>query len=89
MNAAPPKFMRVPVFAEYTGLSKDRVYKLAHEDKIKLVRLGASTLVNVDVSMAYLESLPDYRDATTSYWGGSQTPPPWRNRERKYPKGKA
>jgi hypothetical protein len=83
MDKVRPKFMRVPVFAEYTGLSIDRVYKLAREDKIKLVRLGGSTLVVADPAMAYLESLPDYRDAPPSYWAGSTVPPPWRDRERR------
>jgi hypothetical protein len=76
MDNVRPKFMRVPVFAEYTGLSVARVYKLAHEAKLKLVRLGGSTLVDVDRGMEFLQSLPDFRTATTSYWGGSTTPPP-------------
>ena len=49
-----PKYMRIPEFCEYTGLSRDRVYRLARPGKLKMIRLGGSTLVVVDPSMAYL-----------------------------------
>jgi excisionase family DNA binding protein len=69
------KLMRIPEFCEYSGLSRDRVYRLAKANKITLKRLGGSTLVDVDQAMTFLENLPDYREVPPSYWGGTTTPP--------------
>jgi excisionase family DNA binding protein len=72
---SPKKFMRIPEFCEYAGISRDRVYRLAKAGKIPLVRLGGSTLVVVDKALEFLDNLPDYRAVPPSYWGGATTPP--------------
>jgi hypothetical protein len=77
-----PKFMRVAAFSAYSGLTIDRIYKLARDDKIKLVRLGGSTLVDVDQAMGFLESLPGWKEAPPPYWAGSKKPPKFRRREK-------
>src|SRR5258707_8140955 len=76
-----PKFMSVKMFATHTGLTTDRVYKLAREGKLHMVRLGGSTLVDVEQAMAFLESLPSWREVPTPSFGGSRMPPRWRNRK--------
>jgi hypothetical protein len=80
-NTTRPKYMRVPIFAEYAGITVDRIYKLAKAGHIKLVRLGGTTLVDVDQAIAYLQSLRDYREVPTSYWGGATTPPRCRKKK--------
>jgi hypothetical protein len=56
-----PRLMRVKQFVAFTGLSRSRIYRLAKSGDIKLVRLGASTYVDVPIAMTYLDGLPDYR----------------------------
>ena len=70
-----PKLMRVRKWSAVSGLTPDRIYKLADEGKLKLKRLGGSTYVDVDHGMAFIESLPDYREVPTSYWSGQKKPP--------------
>jgi hypothetical protein len=72
--------MRVKPFSSFSGLSVSRVYRLARQDKIKLVREGGTTLVDVDQAMGYLENLPDYREVPPSYWGQHKVPPKCRKK---------
>jgi hypothetical protein len=75
MSDPTPRLMRVKQFIAFSGLSRSRIYRLAKSGDIKLVRLGASTYVDVPTAMAYLDGLPDYRDAKTGFWGTHNKPP--------------
>jgi hypothetical protein len=70
-----PRLMKPKEFARYSGLSVSRVYRLARANQISIVRLGGSSYVVVAEAMAFLESLPSYKSAPTSYWAGSAVPP--------------
>jgi hypothetical protein len=73
--------MSPKAFSKYSGLTIDRVYKLGRQGKLRLLRLGASTIVDVDHGMDYLQNLADWRESPTSHFGGSRMPPRWRNRK--------
>jgi excisionase family DNA binding protein len=41
------------------GVSRSTIYRLARENRIKLLKLGRTTLVDADSARALLASLPD------------------------------
>jgi hypothetical protein len=73
--------MRIKPFSAFSGLTVSKIYRLARQDKIKLVREGGTTLVDVDQAIGYLENLPDYRAVKPTYWGEHTVPPKSRRRE--------
>jgi hypothetical protein len=78
-----PRLVRVKPFAAYSGLSRSRIYRLAKAGHIRLVRLGASTYVDVPIAMDYLENLPSYKDAKTGFWGPHKESPRSRSKKSK------
>src|SRR6516225_3582836 len=83
MAAVLPKLMRVSKWCAVSGLTPDRTYALANEGKLKLKRLGGSTYVDVHHGMAFIDSLPDYREVPTTYWADQKNP----HSRRKKPSG--
>lgn len=61
MQAYPitPLTMPLPQAPAATGLSRSAIYRAAAEGKIKLLKNGRSTLVDMASVRAFLASLPD------------------------------
>jgi excisionase family DNA binding protein len=70
MTLAPelpaPDMGRIPVAVHISGLSRSRLYRLASEKRIRFVKVGNATLVDLNSVRAFLSSLPtaDIRTAT-------------------------
>jgi hypothetical protein len=54
-----PAFCTVQTFSKITGLSRTRIYEQLAAGHFAAKKIGDSTLINVPVSLAYIESLPD------------------------------
>ena len=54
-----PLTIPLPQAPAATGLSRSAIYRAAGEGKIRLVKLGRSTLVDMASVRAFLASLPD------------------------------
>jgi excisionase family DNA binding protein len=58
-NHATPEMARIPDAVRITGLSRSRLYRLASEGSIRLVKVGGATLVDLQSVRAFLAALPD------------------------------
>jgi hypothetical protein len=76
-----PKWASVRRWCAITGISRTRTYALARDNKLILKRLGGSTYVDVEHGLAYLQSLPTYRDVPPSFWAGETNPPTSRKKK--------
>jgi hypothetical protein len=55
---ADPIAVPLPKAPAWCGLSRSRIYRLAGEGKIRLIKAGKSTLVDVASVRAYLADAP-------------------------------
>lgn len=62
----PPDMARIPIAAHLSGLSRSRLYRLATEKRIRFVKVGNATLVDMATVRVFLASLPaaDIRTAS-------------------------
>lgn len=49
---------RIPLATHITGLSRSRLYRLAGEGRIRFVKVGGATLVDMASVRTFLASLP-------------------------------
>jgi hypothetical protein len=54
----PPRFMSIPAWCLYSGMSRTGVYRAAARGDIILRKLGTRTLVDVAASLSFLQNLP-------------------------------
>lgn len=53
-----PDMARIPMASHLSGLSRSRLYRLATERRIRFVKVGCATLVDMASVRAFLASLP-------------------------------
>lgn len=53
-----PKYAPIPRASEITGLGRSTLYKLAGEGKIKLIKAGGRSLVDIEHALAWMQTLP-------------------------------
>jgi excisionase family DNA binding protein len=57
-TAGLPRFAPIPQASKLIGLGRSTIYKLAGERKLRLVKAGGRTLVDLDHAMHWLSTLP-------------------------------
>lgn len=60
-----PRYAPIPQASKLIGLGRSTIYKLAGERKLRLVKAGGRTLVDVDHAMEWLSTLPLANIATS------------------------
>jgi len=55
---AIPRYAPIPRAIEITGLSRSFIYLLAGQGKLRLVKAGGRTLVDMDHAMQWMATLP-------------------------------
>ena len=58
--ATQPITCPMPHAQARTGMSRSAIYRAAANGQIRLLKLGRTTLVDLDSVRAYLDSLPTY-----------------------------
>jgi hypothetical protein len=58
MNAANPKFAPIRQWCAISGMSRTATYNALGHGDLKAVKLGRRTLLDVEVGLAWLRSLP-------------------------------
>ena len=53
-----PRYAPIPRACEISGLGRSTIYKLSGEGKIRLVKAGGRTLVDIDHLNQWMASLP-------------------------------
>ena len=53
-----PRYAPIPRAIEITGLARSTIYKLAGQGKLRLVKAGGRTLVDMDHAMQWMGTLP-------------------------------
>jgi excisionase family DNA binding protein len=59
MNYHPPATGRIPTATALYGVSRSHLYRLAGEGRIRFLKAGRTTLVDLDSVRAYLATLPE------------------------------
>jgi len=57
-TSPPPEMIPLPRAPAWSGLSRSALYRLAAEGRIRMVKLGARTLVDAASVRAFLAELP-------------------------------
>jgi hypothetical protein len=55
---AIPRYAPIPRAIEITGLGRSSIYKFAAQGKLRLVKAGGRTLVDMDHAMQWMATLP-------------------------------
>jgi excisionase family DNA binding protein len=58
MNYHPPATGRIPTATALYGVSRSHLYRLAGEGRIRFLKAGRTTLVDLDSVRNYLATLP-------------------------------
>lgn len=53
-----PRYAPIPRAIEITGLGRSTIYKLAGQGKLRLVKAGGRTLVDMEHAMHWMATLP-------------------------------
>lgn len=61
MTDAVPEFAPIPTIVARFGLSRTRLYELAADGRVRFIKAGSRTLVDVASVRALLASLPPAR----------------------------
>jgi excisionase family DNA binding protein len=57
-TAGIPRYAPIPRAIEITGLGRSTIYKLAGQGKLRLIKAGGRTLVDMDHAMQWMATLP-------------------------------
>lgn len=57
-STGTPRYAPIPRAIEITGLGRSTIYKLAGQGKLRLVKAGGRTLVDIDHAMQWMGTLP-------------------------------
>ncbi len=57
-TVAVPRYATVPDACAILGFQKSKLYELAGEGQIRLVKVGARSLVDMEVALTWMENLP-------------------------------
>ena len=60
IQTLPPR-VRMPLAEDTFGISRSAIYRAAAAGRIKLTKLGRTTLVDTASVLEFLNSLPDYK----------------------------
>jgi hypothetical protein len=58
MTTPTPRYLRIRPWCEFSGMSRSVTYEALGDGRLKAVKLGNATLIDVEHGLAYLASLP-------------------------------
>lgn len=61
-----PRYAPIPRAIAITGLSRSTIYKMAGQQKLRLVKAGGRTLVDMEHAMNWMATLPVAKIAPAS-----------------------
>ncbi|HEX4715921.1 MAG TPA: helix-turn-helix domain-containing protein [Ktedonobacteraceae bacterium] len=73
-----PAFLNIADCARHFGVSRPMLYRLIRAGKVRAVRLGSRSMVDVTTARAHFDSLPDIRDKPARQRGAPGTCQPVR-----------
>ena len=58
MTTLTPRYLRIRPWCAFSGMSRSATYEALGDGRLKAVKLGTATLIDVEHGLAYLASLP-------------------------------
>jgi len=77
-SSVRPKYAPIPQACEILGFKRSKLYELARQGNLRIIKIGSRSLVDIDHALKFMESLPE-ADLSESKQGqraqGPQNPP--------------
>jgi len=57
-SSVRPKYAPIPQACEILGFKRSKLYELARQGNLRIIKIGSRSLVDIDHALRFMESLP-------------------------------